>query len=203
MDRQVQGPVRWHQAALGRPDGCRLRTDQGADKRLTRRGLAHLYSGVAAGDHHRTRLPDRGAREDVGLDAGGACTLPVITAATRSSLVDHGRYRPATATSGPPWQQSETTSWRSPHPGARGRAVRLCPVPAEAPATPRPPVLIRARAPGDYPEEAKKRPADYTGRRVPVFPALHQVTCGRAVNMPVDNDRRVRITAFFLWIPCG
>ena len=54
----------------------------------------------------------------------------------------------------------------------------------------------------DYPDDAKKRPADY-GRPVPVFPSLHEVTCGRAVNRPVDNYRRVRLTAFFLWIPCG
>jgi hypothetical protein len=52
---------------------------------------------------------------------------------------------------------------------------------------------------------------DVTGRTsrlqtaisIRVFPELPAVTCGRAVNKPVDNPRQLRINTCVLWTACG
>ena len=41
------------------------------------------------------------------------------------------------------------------------------------------------------------------GDYAPVFSELHQVTCGRAVQKPVDNRRDMRISGGILWTTCG
>ena len=52
-----------------RPDRRRLGAGQVPDERVPGGGAAHQHRRVAAGHHHRAGLPERGEREDVGVDA--------------------------------------------------------------------------------------------------------------------------------------